>query len=107
MEEYSSYQNPGQGNSAFFEVSLRIKDLEEKQRLLKDRTLLIGKNLVEEREKTFEEVQSLKKEVFILKEEMIRMKDMMQRMLDQFTKLARKEELLIIQRQFDMFKSVK
>ncbi len=107
MEEYQPYPQAQPGNQIFSDVSLRLKDIEEKQRLLKDRVLLIGRNLVEEREKTFEELQLLKKEVFIMKEETVRMRGLMQKIADQFANLAKKEELLILQRQFDMIKELK
>ena len=86
------------------EVNTRLRDLEEKQRLLKDRTLLIGQNLVEDREATFKDLQELKKVVMQLKEENLRMKEFIQRIAEQISELARKEELMILQRQFDMFK---
>lgn len=95
------YQNP---EAQAIESGTRLKDLEEKQRLLKDRVLLIGQNLVEERAKTFNEIQEMKKEIFILKEENLRMKEFMQRLSEKSSQLARKEELMILQRQFDMFK---
>jgi hypothetical protein len=86
------------------DIYTRLRDIEEKQRLLKDRTLLIGQNLVDERESTFEQLQDLKKKVLQLTEENSRMKDFLQRLADQTTTLARKEELMILQRQFDLFK---
>ncbi|OIO81494.1 hypothetical protein AUJ84_00960 [Candidatus Pacearchaeota archaeon CG1_02_32_132] len=95
------YQNP---EAPVIESGTRLKDLEEKQRLLKDRVLLIGQNLVEERAKTFNEIQEMKKELFILKEENLRMKEFIQRLSEKSSQLARKEELMILQRQFDMFK---
>ena len=100
MEEYG---NPG-AQQYFSDVITRLRDLEEKQRLLKDRTLLIGQNLVEDRESTFDEMQEMKKTLLQLKEENLRMKEFIQRLAEQTSTLARKEELMILQRQFDMFK---
>ncbi len=88
----------------FSDINTRLRDIEEKQRLLKDRTLLIGQNLIGEKEKTFEDIQELKKSALILKEENIKMKEFIQRMGEQISELARKEELMILQRQFDIFK---
>ncbi|MCH7567863.1 MAG: hypothetical protein IIA87_00405 [Nanoarchaeota archaeon] len=97
-EEYPASQQ------YFSDPNTRLRDIEEKQRLLKDRTLLIGQNLVEERESTFREMQEMKKEILKLKEENIKMKEFIQRMSEQISEFARKEELMILQRQFDMFK---
>lgn len=82
----------------------RIRDLEEKHRLLKERTLLIGQTQIEEREKSFKEIQELKKTVILLKEENIRIKELLQRVTEQLNDSARKEELAILQRQFDLFR---
>ena len=48
-EEISS-QIPYYGQGTFADVNTRIRDMEEKTRILKDRVLIMGKNLVEERE---------------------------------------------------------
>lgn len=101
MEEYSQQSGPQQ---YFSDVNTRLRDLEEKQKLLKDRTLLIGQNLIEEKESTFTDLQELKKELLLLKQENLKMKEFIQRMAEQMSELARKEELMILQRQFDMLK---
>jgi hypothetical protein len=98
------YQNPAAGQQYFSDVNTRLRGMEEKQRLLKDRTLLIGQNLVEDRESTSEDLRELKKEFLQLKQENLRMKEFLQRMSEQVSRLARKEEVMIIQRQLDMFK---
>ena len=100
MEEYDS----AGAQQYFSDINALIRNLEEKQRMLKERTLLIGKNLVEERSKIFEELQDLKRESLKSKEENLRMKGFIQRMSEQISGLARKEELMMLQRQFDIFK---
>jgi len=86
------------------ESGTRIRDIEEKQRLLKDRLLLLGESLVEERDKIFTDVQDMKKEFIKLKEENQRMQELLQRITEQLSNTSRKEELLILQRQFDLFR---
>lgn len=82
----------------------KIRDMEEKQRLVKDRILLLAQTQIEEREKTFSDLQELKKTVLVLKEENIRIKELFQRITEQINNAARKEELAILQRQFDLFR---
>ena len=86
------------------DVNTKLRDLEEKQNLLKERILLIGQNLVEDRGSTLEEVQELKKTVLKLGEETLRIKELIKNISEQISEFARKEELMILQRQFDMFK---
>ncbi|MEK6850323.1 MAG: hypothetical protein AABX85_01985 [Nanoarchaeota archaeon] len=82
----------------------KIRDVEEKQRLLKDRVLLIGQSLIEERDRTFKELQELKKNVTSVKEDNNRIKELLERVVEQLNGVARKEELAIIQRQLDLIR---
>lgn len=95
----------GEGSQQSFpELNARLRDLEEKQRILKDRVLLVGQSLVSERDKNFSEIQDLKKETITLKEENKRMKEIIERMAELTSEMARKNELAILQRQFDLFR---
>ena len=96
---------PEQSQEPFFpEINTKLRDLEEKQRLLKDRILLLGENLVSERESMFNDLQEIKKTTLILKEEQLRMKAFLQQLSQIVNELARKEELMIVQRQLDILK---
>ncbi len=83
---------------------MRLRDIEEKMRLLKERTILIGQSLIESREKNSSELREIKKSLFILQEDISRIKDFISRITEQTEKFARKEELSILQRQFDLFR---
>ncbi len=97
MEEYSSQQ-------LFTDIGTRIRDLEDKQKLIRERVLLLGGTLVDERDRNFTEIQEMKKTVIKIKEEQQRIKELLQRILEQLDSSARKEELMILQRQFDLFR---
>ena len=86
------------------EINTKLRDLEEKQRILKDRVLLVSQSLVDARDKDFAEMQELKKEVIRLKEDNKRMKEVLERMAEQTSEMARKNELAMLQRQFDLFR---
>ncbi len=88
----------------FLDLNTRIRDMEEKQNLLRDRVLLLGQSLIEEREKSFKEIQEMKKSLLVLKEDNMRMKEILQRVSEQLSSLARKDELNILQKQFDLFR---
>ncbi|MFH1501171.1 MAG: hypothetical protein ABIE22_04475 [archaeon] len=89
------------------EFNTVLRDVEERQRLLKDRVLLVSKNLVESREETEEDLAQIKADLEILKAENSRMKDTMERILEEISELARKEEVMILYRQFKMFEPLK
>jgi hypothetical protein len=79
--------------------------VEEKHRILKDRMLLLGETLVKEREKNFQEIQQMKAIVVKLQEDNKRMKELMIRVGEQLSRTARKEDLMILQRQFNLFRN--
>lgn len=86
------------------DVSLRLRDLEEKNSLLRDRVMLLSQSLIEEKDKNFKAMQEMKSTLIKTKEEVNRLKELMQRMAEQITSMARKEELMILQRQFDILR---
>ncbi|MDO8508876.1 MAG: hypothetical protein Q7S27_04295 [Nanoarchaeota archaeon] len=97
----SPNQPPQQYSS---EPGIRVREIEDKLNLLKNRILLIGQSHVDEREKNFIEIQQLKKELILVKEENTRIRELLQRITEQLTNSARKEELAIIQRQLDLLR---
>ncbi|MBS3084165.1 hypothetical protein J4423_05145 [Candidatus Pacearchaeota archaeon] len=98
VQEYQ--QSEGQ---YYTDINGRLKDMEEKQRLLRDRILLIGKNVIEDRESIMNELQELKKSLSKTAEENIKIQDFLKKVADQLSESARKEELLMLQRQIELF----
>jgi hypothetical protein len=88
---------------ALTEVNIRIRDLEERQRILKDRLLLIGQNLIETKEKTSQSILEIKKDLEIIKQSMERMTSFLETASSEFSKFARKEDLEILSKQAKMF----
>ncbi len=89
------------------EMNARIRNLEEKQRILKERLLLIGQNLIEMKEKTNEKTLEIKKDIQILKQNMERMISFLESASAEFSKFAKKEDLEILYKQSKMFQPLK
>lgn len=81
----------------------RIKDMEEKQNILKERILLIGQNLIETKEGVGEKMTEIKKEIESLKEDVMRMKSFVEIVSGEMAKFARREDLEILTKQAKMF----
>ncbi|MEK6800510.1 MAG: hypothetical protein AABY10_03740 [Nanoarchaeota archaeon] len=94
------------GSNFFGDVNTRLRDVDERQMLLRDRMLLISETFVKDRDRNFEEIQSMKGLLEQLKEENKRMKEVLQRVTELLNTTVRKEELMILQRQFDLFRKV-
>jgi len=87
----------------FGDINSKMKDLEEKQRILKDRLLLIGQNLIETKEETNEKILEMKKNIEIIKQNMSRIISFVETASSEFPKFAKKEDLEILSKQAKMF----
>ena len=88
----------------FGDANIRIRDLEEKQRLLKDRLLLIGQNLLEVKKETNENILEIKKDMEIMKQNMDRLVAFLETLSSELPKFAKKDDLQILAKQAKMFK---
>lgn len=101
--EQSSSSNANYTADYLNDIILKLRDLEEKQTILKDRTLLIGENLVSSREKIDRELAELKIRILELESETKKIKLALERYLDDNNNFVRKNEFNILKRQFEMF----
>ncbi len=96
-------QEVNYSGQAFGGVNLKLKDLEEKQNILKDRLLLIGQNLIDTKENTSEKILEIKKDIEEIKETLGRTKAFLEAASIEFSKFAKKEDLEILTKQAKMF----
>jgi archaellum component FlaC len=82
---------------------LKLRDLEEKQNIIKDRLLLIGQNLIETKEETSEKFLTMRKEIEELKDDIKDMKSFIETISNELSKFAKKDELEILRRQAKIF----
>jgi len=90
-------------NQIINDMMIKVRDIEEKQRILKDRLLLIGQNLIETKEKYNDSILQLKKEIEIIKQQMERLISFTETISGEFSEFARKEDLDILRKQARMF----
>ena len=93
--------------ATYSDANVRVRDLEEKQRTLKDRLLLIGQNLIEIREKNKEAILEIKKDIEIIKQNMQRLISFLETASAEFQNFARKEDVEILAKQAKMFQPFK
>ncbi|MFH1325435.1 MAG: hypothetical protein ABIH49_01535 [archaeon] len=95
--DYAEYQQyPNMSN-------IKMRDMEEKQNILKERLLLIGQNLIETKEIMSEKILELKKDLEDMKNEMEKMKSFLETFSSEVSKFAKKDDLEILQKQAKMF----
>jgi hypothetical protein len=83
--------------------NLRLRDLEEKQRVLKNQILLIGKNLIDIREKNTRDILEIKKDLDIIKTNIERLTSFLDSTSDELSKFAKKDDVDILAKQMRMF----
>lgn len=93
-EDYSQY---------YSDASLKIRDLEEKQRALKERLILFGENLLELKEKTASDIVEIKKELHEITEILNRLRSFTESLSSEVSGFAKKEDLEILSKQAKMF----
>lgn len=88
------------------EFGTRLNELEEKQRLLKDRVLLIGNNLIYSKEDFEKKDLEFRKKIAELENEIKTIKQLNKRIIYEMENFARKEEVSILERQFKIFQPI-
>ncbi|MEM3074456.1 MAG: hypothetical protein QW727_00740 [Candidatus Pacearchaeota archaeon] len=86
-----------------YDFALKLRDLEESQKLSKERLLLIGQNLIEAQEKNISDITEIKKAIQSLNDELKRIKSIVSNLSEEISKSARKEELSMVIKQWKMF----
>lgn len=97
-QEQVDYSNQIAGN-----LNSKMRDIEEKQRILKDRLMLIGQNLIEIKEKSNQQMLDIKKDIENIKQTMSRLSSFLETVSNEFSKFAKKEDLEILTKQAKMF----
>ena|SRR3989344_3599310 len=83
--------------------NFRLKDLEEKQNILRDRLLLIGQNLIETKDEHSSKILEMKKGLEFLKQDVEKIKSFLEVISSELSKCARKDDLEILKKQAKMF----
>ena len=104
MPEEQIQQTPQDPTTALLsEFGTRLNEIEEKQRLIKDRILLIGENLISTKEEIEKENSEFKKQLRQTEFELKTIKQLVKRIVNELQNFARKSEIGILERQFKMF----
>lgn len=94
----------GAGEQFYLDLNTRLREMEERQQLLKDRTLMIGRGVVDIKDKISTEVRDLRRIVSLLQQENAQMKETIQLMSEKLNGTSKKEELQMVRRQLDLLR---
>jgi len=93
--------------SMLAEFNAKLRDLEEKNRLLKERTLLIGQNLIDVKQSYETERVIFREKIEKLSQDMEKLKKTSLKISEELDNKARKSELEILENQFKMLEPLK
>jgi len=85
------------------DLNTRIRDAEERNRITKERTLLIGKNLVDSKSEIFEELKTIKQELAKQGRDIAETKKMANNMIFETSKYIKRDEIMLIERMLKDF----
>lgn len=104
MVEDQIQQTPQDPTTALLsEFGTRLNEVEEKQRLIKDRILLVGENLISTKEEIEKQDSETKRKINQIDFEIKTIKQLTKRIINELQNFARESEVEILERQLKMF----
>jgi len=85
------------------DFNTRLRDLEERNHIMKERILLLGKNLISSKENTENEIEALKKQIRQIQKDLDKLKKLSQSLLLETDKFVRRDEIRVIERMLKDF----
>ena len=85
------------------DFNTRLKDTDERNKLIRERVLLLGKNLISTRQETESEIKTLKQENAQIKQDIEKLKRTSSALLTEFNKFVKREELAMVERMLKDF----
>ncbi len=85
------------------DFNTRLREIEERSRVLRERVLLLGKNLISIKQKTEEQMQELKKQNTKLQQELEKTHSIIKNISEESGKFVRKQETMKIERMLKDF----
>jgi len=96
-------ENPNHVQFLLSDFNTRLRDVDERTRLIRERVLLLGKNLIESRQGIEEEIKELKKENIELKTSLERVTKLSNNLIMEFNKFVKRDEMMVIERMLKDF----
>lgn len=85
------------------DLNTRIRDAEERNKITKERTLLLGKNLIDSKEAIGKELQELKRKSQTTEVELEKIKKITNALIQETGKYVKREEIILVERMLKDF----
>lgn len=104
MAEEQTYT---QGQDAGFEMLTRVRTLEGKYNLLRDRALIINNNMIMQYRKTTSEMKALEEDIKDIKHSLFQIKETLKHLVREMEGFSRKEELRVLEKYINLWNPMK
>ncbi|HIH25511.1 hypothetical protein J4476_00190 [Candidatus Woesearchaeota archaeon] len=94
-------------NDELMDTVGRIRSLEGKYNLLRDKVLIINNNMIEEYKKSITETKSLNEEIKEIKKDIFKIKESMKHLLNELELFARKEDVKFLEKYINLWNPLK
>ncbi len=93
----------GQTQFLLSDFNTRLRDIDERSRLIRERVLLLGKNLISTKQDTEDDLKTIKKENAEIKEDLAKLKKVSSSLLSEFNKFVKRDEMVLVERMLKDF----
>ena len=93
----------GQVQFLLADFNTRLRDIDERNRLIRERVLLLGKNLISSRQDVEDEIKEIKKDNIEIKSNLEKLKKISNSLLTEFNKFVKREEIVLVERMLKDF----
>ena len=93
----------GQVQFLLADFNTRLRDIDERNRLIRERVLLLGKNLISSRQDVEDELKENKKDNIEIKADLEKLKKTSSSLLTEFNKFVKREEIVLVERMLKDF----
>src|SRR3989344_7013786 len=87
----------------FLDVNNRVRDLEGKYNLLRDRVLIINNNMIDEYKKVMSEVKIINSDIREIKSDIFKIKENLKHMIKEFELFARQEDVKFLEKYINLW----
>ena len=103
MAEQPPQETDGQIQFLLSDFNTRLRDISERNRLIRERVLLLGKNLISSRQSTEDDIKEIKKENLEINKTLDKLTKVSNSLLTEFNKFVKREEIILIERMLKDF----
>src|SRR3989338_7234799 len=88
------------------DFNTRLREIDERNRLIRERVLLLGKNLISSKQETEEDIRFLREENRQIKKDIERIKKIASSLLNEFDRFVKRDEVVLIERMLKDFQPI-